>query len=57
MKMYRVEIFSYKNLHLTIGPCLTPKYNACSVKPGSDINIKQRNPPKRIILYNVKLQG
>ena len=30
---------------------LTLKYNACSVKPGSDINIKQRNPLKRVILY------
>ena len=28
--MYKVELFSYKNLHLTIGPCLTPKYKACS---------------------------
>ena len=54
MEMYKVEIFSYKKLHLTIGPCLIPKYNACSVEPGSDINIKQRNPPKRVILYNDK---
>ena len=47
--MYKVEIFSTKKLHLTIWLCLTLKYNACSVKP--DINIKQRNPPKRVILY------
>ena len=40
-----------KNLHLTIWLCLTLKYNACSVKPGRNINIKQSNPPMRVKLY------
>ena len=37
---------------MTIWLCLTLKYiNACSVKAGSDINNKQRNPPKRVLDY------
>ena len=48
--MYKVEIFQL-HLHLTIWLFLTLKYNAFSIKPGSDINIKERNIPKRVILY------
>ena len=48
---------SIKNLHLTIWICLTLKYSACSVKPDSDINIKQRNPPKWVILYKHRIEN
>ena len=37
---------------MTIWLCLTLKYiHACSVKAGSDINNKQRNPPKWVLQY------